>query len=87
MTQLNSKKIKHLSKNDKGYDIDFFENGFSPSENLQPIAPSECSVTLDLDYKGNVVSLSENAAIVVPNAPATGYVPPNTMEDDQDWMW
>jgi hypothetical protein len=71
---------------DKGYDIDFYDNGFSVSENLQPIAPSECSVTLDLDYKGNVVSLSENAAIVVPNSPAIGYVPPNTMEDDQEFM-
>ena len=71
---------------DKGYDIDFYDNGFSMSENLQPIAPSECSVTLDLDYKGNVVSLSENAAIVTPNSPAIGYVPPNTMEDGQKFM-
>ena len=69
---------------DKGYDIDFFENGFSESENLQPIAPSECSVTLDLDYKGNVVNLSENAAIVVPNSQAAGYVPPNTMPDGEE---
>ena len=64
---------------DKGYDLDFFENGFVTQENLKPIAPSECSVTLDLDYKGNVVSLSENAAIVLPNSEALGYVPPNTI--------
>ncbi|MFL2983011.1 MAG: hypothetical protein ACJZ12_01300 [Candidatus Neomarinimicrobiota bacterium] len=71
---------------DKGYDIDFFEKGYSPSENLQPIAPSECSVTLDLDYKGNVTSLSENAAIVVPNSEALGYVPPNTLDSGETFI-
>ena len=71
---------------DKGYDIDFFENGYSSSENLIPIAPSECSVTLDLDYKGNVVSLSENAAIVVPNSPALGYTPPNTVQEGEQFI-
>jgi len=71
---------------DKGYDLDFFENEISPSENLQPIAPSECSITLDLDYKGNVVSLSENAAIVVPNSEALGYVPPNTVAEGQRFI-
>ena len=71
---------------DKGYDIDFFENGYSPSENLIPIAPSECSITLDLDYKGNVVSLSENAAIVVPNSPALGYTPPNTVQEGEQFI-
>ena len=71
---------------DKGYDHDFFENGYTESENLQPIAPSECSVTLDLDYKGNVVSLSENAAIVLPNAEALGYIPPNTVEEGETFI-
>ena len=71
---------------DKGYDLDFFENGFSETENLQPIAPSECSITLDLDYKGNVVNLSENAAIVVPNSQALGYIPPNTIEEGEDFV-
>jgi len=71
---------------DKGYDIDFFENGYSTSENLIPIAPSECSITLDLDYKGNVVSLSENAAIVVPNSPALGYTPPNMVQEGEQFI-
>ena len=71
---------------DKGYDLDFFENGFTPNDNLQPIAPSECSVTLDLDYKGNVVRLSENAAVVTPNPPALGYVPPNTVSEDEQFI-
>ena len=71
---------------DKGYDLDFFETGYSPSENLQPIAPSECSVTLDLDYKGNVVNLSENAAIVIPNSEALGYIPPNTVPEGETFV-
>ena len=71
---------------DKGYDLDFFENGFSENENLIPIAPSECSITLDLDYKGNVVNLSENAAIVVPNSEAIGYIPANYTSDDGDFV-
>ncbi|MBT3501775.1 MAG: hypothetical protein HOB40_08330 [Candidatus Marinimicrobia bacterium] len=71
---------------DKGYDLDFFEKGFSERENLKEIAPSECSVSLDLDYKGNVVSLSENAAIVVPNGTAIGYVPPNTLEEGNSFL-
>ena len=71
---------------DKGYDLDFFENGYTPSDNLQPIAPSECSVTLDLDYKGNVVSLSENAAVVTPNPPVLGYVPPNTVSEGEQFI-
>ena len=75
-----------LTAYDKGYDLDFFENGFSEGENLQPIAPSECSVTLDLDYKGNVVNLSQNAAIVLPNPVALGYVPPNTVEEGEKFV-
>lgn len=71
---------------DKGYDLDFYENQISPSDNLQPIAPSECSITLDLDYKGNVVSLSENAAIVVPNSEALGYIPPNFVNEGQRFI-
>ena len=71
---------------DKGYDLDFFENGYTTADNLQPIAPSECSITLDLDYKGNVVSLSENAAIVVPNSEALGYVPPNTVVEGEKFI-
>ena len=71
---------------DKGYDLDFFEKGYSPHDNLQEIAPSECGVSLDLDYKGNVVSLSENAAIVVPSGTVLGYIPPNTLEEGESLL-
>jgi hypothetical protein len=46
-----------------------------------PIAPSECSIIVDLDRKGYVVNLSENAGIALPTAPVAGYIPPNTNED------
>ena len=72
---------------DKGYDLDFYQLGFSDRENLQPIAPSECSIVLDLDLKGNVVQLSQNAGVALPNATAAGYVPPNTLADpDQQFI-
>ena len=66
---------------DKGYDLDFYDLGFSEAEHLLPIAPSECSIIVDLDRKGHVVNLSENAGIALPTAPAAGYIPPNTNED------
>jgi len=75
-----------ITSYDKGYDLDFFELGFSESENLQAIAPSECSVTMDLDFKGNVVSMSENAGVSLPNAPAAGYIPPNTTAKGESFI-
>ena len=72
---------------DKGYDLDFYQLGFSDRENLQPIAPSECSIVLDLDLKGNVVRLSQNAGVAIPNATVAGYVPPNTLDNpDQKFI-
>ena len=71
---------------DKGYDLDFYEKGFAERENLQEIAPSECSIIMDLDYKGNVVNVSENAAIVTPNATAIGYVPPNKVTEGESFV-
>ena len=71
---------------DKGYDLDFYEKGFAERENLQEIAPSECSIIMDLDYKGNVVNVSENAAIVTPNVTAIGYVPPNKVIEGESFV-
>ena len=72
---------------DKGYDLDFYQLGFSDRENLQPIAPSECSIVLDLDLKGNVVRLSQNAGVAIPNATVAGYIPPNTLDNpDQKFI-
>lgn len=71
---------------DKGYDLDFFELGISDRENLQEIAPSECSFNFDDDDRGNVVNMSSNAAIVVPNATAAGYIPPNVIPDSVEFV-
>jgi hypothetical protein len=71
---------------DKGYDLDFYELGFSEQENLLPIAPSECSIIVDLDRKGNVTNLSENAGKVVTNAPVAGYMGPNTSAPGQEFV-
>lgn len=63
---------------DKGYDTDFFDRGLTEFEKLQPLAPSECTIIVDLDASGNVLVLGENVAEVVPDAPSAGYIPPNT---------
>ena len=42
---------------------------------------------MDLDLKGNVVRLSQNAGVALPNAAVAGYVPPNTLDDpDQKFI-
>ena len=71
---------------DKGYDIDFYELGFSEQDNLLPIAPSECSIIVDLDRKGNVINMSENAGMAVPNATVAGYMGPNTASLGQEFV-
>ena len=71
---------------DKGYDLDFYELGFSEQENLLPIAPSECSIIVDLDRKGNVTNMSENAGMAVPNAAVAGYMGPNTASLGQEFV-
>ncbi|MEN8191295.1 MAG: hypothetical protein ABFS12_00680 [Bacteroidota bacterium] len=62
---------------DKGYDIDFYDRGLSDQESLAPVAPSECSKTIQTNLVGDVVSVSKNCAVVVPNAPSAGYVDPH----------
>jgi len=71
---------------DKGYDEDFYDRGLSEYENLQPLAPSECTIIVDLDASGNVISLGENVVEVVPDAPVAGYIPPNTPDDDLQFV-
>ena len=55
-------------------------------EKISAYSSSECSVVLDLDLKGNVVQLSQNAGVTF-NATVAGYIPPNTMDDpDQKFI-
>lgn len=59
---------------DKGNDIDFFSRGLVHKDKLSIISPSECSKTIQTNLLGEVVSMDRNCAVVVPNAPSTGYV-------------
>lgn len=58
---------------DKGYDAWFYEKGVHPIPELLPTWPSECLKTIQTDISGNIVSHGRNCAIIVPNAPASGY--------------
>ncbi len=59
---------------DKGYDLDFFDRGIVKTDLLAPVSASECSKIIQTDLVGNVVSVARNCAVVVPNAPSSGYV-------------
>jgi len=61
---------------DKGYYENFYKNGWVDKESLPPMQPSECSKRLFTDVSGNVVATDVNTVVVIPNAPAAGYVPP-----------
>ena len=63
-----------------------FSCSLSEQENLLPIAPSECSIIVDLDRKGNVTNMSENAGMAVPNASVAGYMGPNTASLGQEFV-
>ncbi len=71
---------------DRGYDDDFFERGLSEFKDLQPLQPSESPTIIDIDAGGNVLGAGENVAVVTPNAPSAGYVPPNTPDADTDFV-
>jgi hypothetical protein len=61
---------------DKGYDVDFFERGFSELENLQPHSPAICTKRINIDASGVVTFLDVNTVMVTPNAPAAGFIQP-----------
>ncbi len=62
---------------DMGYALDFPERGLIPTEGLEPIPPSESSKVIETDLLGNVVNVDINCAVVTPEEPAAGYVPPS----------
>ncbi|MFQ6618549.1 MAG: hypothetical protein ACE5QV_07660, partial [Fidelibacterota bacterium] len=61
---------------DQGYYYDFYERGINPIPNLQPISPAECTKIIEIDPTGKVIRTDVNTAVVTPNAPVAGYVPP-----------
>ncbi len=40
------------------------------------LQPTECSKIITQDYSGKITFVDQNCAVVVPNAPVAGYVPP-----------
>jgi len=66
---------------DYGFDYDFYERGISDIELRPPITPSECTKKIEVNASGDPVKFAINTAVVVPNAPAMAYIPPEVVAD------
>ena len=66
---------------DQGYHGSFFDSGISEFESLADITPTESSKLIEVDAFDRPVFVDRNAAIVVPQAPALGYVAPRFSAD------
>lgn len=66
---------------DQGYAEGFYDAGISPLESLTPISPTESSKIIEVDAFDRPVSVGSNAAVVVPQAAAAGYIPPQLEND------
>tara|TARA_R110002096_G_scaffold97694_21_gene217863 strand:+ start:12684 stop:16553 length:3870 start_codon:yes stop_codon:yes gene_type:complete len=67
---------------DQGYAPNFYADGISEYSSLASISPSESSKIIEVDAFERPVNIDRNTAVVVPQARATGYVPP-TIENDE----
>ena len=61
---------------DQGYHGSFFESGISEFDALVEITPTESSKLIEVDAFDRPVFVDRNAAVVVPQAPALGYIEP-----------
>ncbi|MCR4416785.1 MAG: hypothetical protein NUV92_03470 [Ignavibacteria bacterium] len=52
-----------------------------PNYGTTGLQPSECTKIITVDYAGNVQFVDINCAVVTPNAPVAGYVPPQILGD------
>jgi len=50
-----------------------------PAFGTTGLQPSECTKIISVDYAGNLQFVDINCAVVTPNAPAAGYVPPQVV--------
>ena len=66
---------------DYGFDYDFYERGISDVELRPPITPSECTKKIEVNASGDPVKFAINTVLVVPNAPAMAYLPPEILAD------
>lgn len=61
------------SKGDSAYNV---LNGIPTG-----LQPTECSKIITENYAGQITFIDQNCAVVVPNAPVAGYVPPQIVGD------
>lgn len=52
-----------------------------PNKGTKGLQPSECTKIITEDFAGNIQFVDLNCAVVTPNAPAAGYVPPQITGD------
>ncbi len=50
-----------------------------PNRGTHGLQPTECSKIIRQDYAGNITFVDINCAVVTPNAPVAGYVPPQVV--------
>ncbi len=65
---------------DKGYDVDFYSRELVEKENLQPISPTECSMTIQTDALGRVIFTDQNCAVTIPQEMSAGYIQPHVKD-------
>lgn len=65
---------------DQGYHESFFDNGISQFDALADISPTESSKIIEVDAFDRPINVDRNAAVVVPQAAALGYVEPQLAE-------
>jgi hypothetical protein len=62
------------------YAIVSYDRG-DPGQGTLGLTPSECTKTISVDLSGNLDFIDINCAVVTPNAPAAGYIPPQISGD------
>ena len=62
------------------YAVASYDEG-DPAFGTAGLQPTECSKIISQDQSGNILFVDINCAVVVPNAPAAGYVPPQITGD------
>ena len=68
---------------DAGYHESFFDLGVSEFEDLAPISPTESSKIIEVDAFERPTNVGRNAAVVIPQPQALGYVEPSLVDGVQ----
>jgi len=64
------------------YAVVSYDKG-DPAFGTTGLQPSECTKIITVGYAGSLQFVDVNCAVVVPNAPAAGYTPPEILGDQQ----